>query len=142
MKLDSFIGLVGGKPRFAYYFVGHTEKPAGEQSKTKNEADRLIFLDPHFVNNWPDPENSYEANSPYFHCTQYAARSIHMSELDPCLSFGFLIESREQFDRFIDQVNKGIKLDSEYAIFYLKDDLSASISLSQVSLISLNSHYN
>jgi hypothetical protein len=29
MKLDSFIGLVGGKPRFAYYFVGQTEKPAG-----------------------------------------------------------------------------------------------------------------
>mmetsp|Transcript_370 Transcript_370/g.547 ORF Transcript_370/g.547 Transcript_370/m.547 type:complete len:81 (-) Transcript_370:489-731(-) len=29
MRLPSFIGLVGGKPRFAYYFVGHLEKPAG-----------------------------------------------------------------------------------------------------------------
>ena len=28
MKLPSFLGLVGGKPRFAYYFVGHIEKPA------------------------------------------------------------------------------------------------------------------
>jgi len=53
MKLDSFIGLVGGKPRFAYYFVGHTERPAGSETKPKgkrDEADRLIFLDPHFVN--------------------------------------------------------------------------------------------
>ena len=29
MKLDSFVGLVGGKPRFAYYFIGHLEAPAG-----------------------------------------------------------------------------------------------------------------
>jgi len=28
MKMDSFVGLVGGKPSFAYYFVGHLEKPA------------------------------------------------------------------------------------------------------------------
>ena len=28
MKLSSFVGLVGGKPRFAYYFVGHLERPA------------------------------------------------------------------------------------------------------------------
>ena len=25
MRLDSFCGIVGGKPRFAYYFVGHME---------------------------------------------------------------------------------------------------------------------
>ena len=28
MKLSTFVGLVGGKPKFAYYFVGHLEKPA------------------------------------------------------------------------------------------------------------------
>lgn len=56
MKLSSFVGLVGGKPRAAYYFVGHLEKPAGlpsdsnsEESK-RDEADRLIFMDPHYVN--------------------------------------------------------------------------------------------
>lgn len=53
MKLDSFVGLVGGKPRFAYYFVGHLEAPAGSDPSIKgkkNESDRLIFLDPHYVN--------------------------------------------------------------------------------------------
>ena len=59
MKLPSFIGLVGGKPRFAYYFVGHLEKPAGVDAANNNlnladtthdETDRLVFLDPHYVN--------------------------------------------------------------------------------------------
>ena len=71
MKLSSFIGLVGGKPRFAYYFVGHLESPAGPSSNDEDEdnpynkpfrressseeakqddTDRLVFLDPHCVN--------------------------------------------------------------------------------------------
>lgn len=64
MKLPSFVGLVGGKPRFAYYFVGHLEKPAGDLHMSQppsvddfvdlepdhDESDRLVFLDPHYVN--------------------------------------------------------------------------------------------
>lgn len=72
MKLPSFVGLVGGKPRFAYYFVGHLEKPAGTSGLLSescddnfyqapslldkvddakyDETDRLVFLDPHYVN--------------------------------------------------------------------------------------------
>ena len=64
MKLSSFVGLVGGKPRFAYYFVGHLERPAENEKalarlyneldgliekRAKDEADRLVFLDPHYV---------------------------------------------------------------------------------------------
>lgn len=64
MKLSSFVGLVGGKPRFAYYFVGHLERPAenekaieklyneldgAAEKQRKDEADRLVFLDPHYV---------------------------------------------------------------------------------------------
>ena len=61
MKMPQFVGLVGGKPRFAYYFVGHLEKPAGLQDFSEqdhlsseemkyDETDRLVFLDPHCVN--------------------------------------------------------------------------------------------
>jgi len=54
MKLPSFIGLVGGKPRFAYYFVGHLERPAGDGASSEqannDDTDRLVFLDPHYVN--------------------------------------------------------------------------------------------
>ena len=43
MKLPSFIGLVGGKPRFAYYFVGHLESPANpsneeDENKIRKES--------------------------------------------------------------------------------------------------------
>jgi len=27
MKLPSFVGLIGGKPNYAYYFCGHIEPP-------------------------------------------------------------------------------------------------------------------
>ena len=27
MRMGTFCGIVGGKPRFAYYFVGHLERP-------------------------------------------------------------------------------------------------------------------
>ena len=36
MRFPSFMGLVGGKPRFAYYFVGHLEKPAGLPSESQS----------------------------------------------------------------------------------------------------------
>ena len=77
MKLPSFIGLVGGKPRFAYYFVGHLERPAGtfmpdetsegEEAKY-DETDRLVFLDPHYVNPQIDFSQSMLEQEPLYHC--------------------------------------------------------------------------
>ena len=36
MKQKSFVGLVGGKPRAAYFFVGHLEKPAGDGAQNSS----------------------------------------------------------------------------------------------------------
>ena len=73
MKLSSFVGLVGGKPRFAYYFVGHLERPAenkkaiaklyneldgASEKRHKDEADRLVFLDPHYVSPQINPKEN------------------------------------------------------------------------------------
>lgn len=40
MKLNSFVGMVGGKPGMAYYFVGHLEQPAEDYTNpdSKNIA--------------------------------------------------------------------------------------------------------
>ena len=43
--LPQCVGLLGGKPNFALYFVGHTHNPTGSPS----DSSHLIFLDPHFV---------------------------------------------------------------------------------------------
>ena len=86
MKLPSFIGLVGGKPRFAYYFVGHLERPAGgEKSASKgdedefsyDDTDRLVFLDPHYVNPSIDFSKNWAEQANLYHC-RHSARSIHM----------------------------------------------------------------
>ena len=126
MKLDSFVGMVGGKPRFAYYFVGHLERPAEELGTTtiKDEADRLIYLDPHYVLPQADPE-LYPSNKTFFHCG-YPARSIHMSKLDPCLSYGFLIKSKAEFELFKREITEGIKLDGGHPIFHVQDNLEFS----------------
>jgi hypothetical protein len=82
MKLPSFVGLVGGKPNQAYYFCGFVEPPTETAATPVNE---LIFLDPHIVR---------ESSSPHF-CTE--PRVLHMSMLDPCMSFGFLIKTEAEF---------------------------------------------
>lgn len=65
MKLKSSVGLIGGQPKYAYFFSGQMEDPAEnfncEEVMTNSltekkhsppdyktsDADRLIFLDPH-----------------------------------------------------------------------------------------------
>jgi hypothetical protein len=73
MKLKSSVGLIGGQPKYAYFFSGQLEDPAENfnceevmtnsltdsmiEIKTEkkhsppdyktSDADRLIFLDPH-----------------------------------------------------------------------------------------------
>ena len=147
MKLPSFIGLVGGKPRFAYYFVGQLEKPAGvdldndddfisvdkndqynaqsaamnkdnSESNTHDESDRLIFLDPHYVNPQVDFTKDITTQESLYHCKK-EPRSIHMSNLDPCMSFGFLLKSHEEFLQFSNQIATGIREDGEHRIFHL-----------------------
>ena len=172
MRLDSFRGIVGGKPRFAYYFVGHLEQarqaydeqPDGfemmplddegldprlmqddnghdrlgeSQAVQYDESDRLVFLDPHYVNPQVDLSKDITSQVNLFHCPQ-STRSIHMQHLDPCLSFGFLLRSQEDFEQFSMEVERGIQEDGEHRIFFLKDDW-LSISQSMHSIMSFKS---
>jgi hypothetical protein len=45
MRLKWFVGSVGGRPNLAYYFVGV------QYSTQPNDQYKLIYLDPHFVQN-------------------------------------------------------------------------------------------
>lgn len=77
MKHETFVGMVGGKPRSAYFFCGHI--PASGQ---------LLFLDPHLSR--PDPQELI--------CSEPSLASLQ--ELDPCLSFGFLLKSLDELQMF------------------------------------------
>jgi len=85
MKLPSFVGLVGGQPRLAYYFCGLVERPT---ESNQPEINQLIYLDPHKV------RTSNETKS----CSQ--PKTLDMSKLDPCMSFGFHLRSEEEFIAF------------------------------------------
>ena len=45
IKMPQFVGIVGGKPNFAYYFCGYIEKAIDDA----DPLHQLIFLDPHIV---------------------------------------------------------------------------------------------
>ena len=50
-----------------------------------------------------------------------------MKMLDPCMSFGFLLKTKEDFDRFSDAIATGIREDGERRIFHLQDNLDCSL---------------
>ena len=85
MKLSSFVGLVGGKPRAAYYFCGFVERPTESQQP---KIDQLIYLDPHKVRSSDSEKKCFEP------------KTLEMTELDPCMSFGFHLRSEEEFNAF------------------------------------------
>ena len=91
-RLPQFIGILGGKPKKAFYFVG-----------AHQPSQQLVFLDPHVVNKHAHDitkNNYYQQHRHKFHCIESSARMIHLSKLDPCLSFGFLIKSKKDFENF------------------------------------------
>lgn len=81
-KMKHSIGAVGGRPRHSLYFTGIQYE--------NEESGRLIYLDPHFVQQKVcNLEVEHTSDRWKFH-SQYA-RMIEMKQLDPSLSFGFLL---------------------------------------------------
>lgn len=84
-SLPQCVGILGGKPNFALYFVGYQE-------------DHMIYLDPHYVQPTPQthPSNLEGKQLKEFretYVSQRAAKKISMDSLDPCVGIGFLIQN-------------------------------------------------
>ena len=91
-------------------------------------------MDPHYVNDQLDIYGDVADQRGLYHCLQ-SPRSIHMDQLDPCMSFGFLIKSHEEFVRFSEDLAAGISEDGDQRIFHLHENLDCSVR----SVISFNS---
>ena len=50
-----------------------------------------------------------------------------MKNLDPCMSFGFLLKTRDDFLKFSTEISNGIREDGDRRIFHLQDNLDCSI---------------
>ncbi|VDM26548.1 unnamed protein product [Hydatigera taeniaeformis] len=77
------VGLIGGRPRHSVYVAGL-------------QADRLIYLDPHFCQETVDIaslSDDDEFDTSTWHCS--TPRVIRAQRLDPSLALGFYCGSRE-----------------------------------------------
>ncbi len=78
-------GIIGGRPKEAYYLVGMQE-------------DSLIFLDPH--NTLPTVSYDLEAikkNHTSYH--ENTAKKIHFTKLDPTMTFCFYVRNHLEFKK-------------------------------------------
>ncbi|KAF9907767.1 Cysteine protease atg4b [Linnemannia zychae] len=82
-RMPQFLGIAGGRPNRSLYFVA-------------SQGDELFYFDPHFVKQRVTPEELGSFPMPSFHCP--VVRTMHISELDPSMLLGFLIQSRDELD--------------------------------------------
>ena len=79
-------GIIGGRPKEAYYLVGMQE-------------DSLIFLDPHKTKDTvPYDLNEIKKNHTSFH--EQSAKKIHYTKIDPTMTFCFYIRDHVDFAKF------------------------------------------
>jgi cysteine protease ATG4 len=84
LKHHGSVGMIGGTPRHALYFVGSIKTPEGK------ETNKLIALDPHTVQEVDLKElNTYSCDDP---------KIIHMNELDPNVALGFYFRDYDDFN--------------------------------------------
>jgi len=82
-KMPQSLGIVGGKPRAAMYFIGYQDS-------------HLLCMDPHVVQPAVDMSGEFPTES--YHCS--AASKMPMSGVDPSLAIGFYCSDKKEFEDF------------------------------------------
>ena len=83
IKLNNFIGLVGGKNSSSYYFFG-----------IDNYDNNLLYLDPHIIQEYNVEQTAKEI----YHTQNFNKLSI--DKLNPSLAFGFYCKDLNDFIEF------------------------------------------
>uniref|UniRef100_A0A7N6F8R3 Cysteine protease n=1 Tax=Anabas testudineus TaxID=64144 RepID=A0A7N6F8R3_ANATE len=82
--LPQSLGVIGGKPNSAHYFIGFV----GEE---------LIYLDPHTTQPAVEPSEDGQVLDEMYHC-QHPPCRMHICELDPSIAAGFFCRTEDEFD--------------------------------------------
>jgi len=73
------VGVIGGRPRRACYYVGVQQTAA-------------LYLDPHFVQPYVDMSSAAEDFSvASYHC--HCMQAMQFTDMDPSMAFGWLLRS-------------------------------------------------
>ncbi|KAI1302675.1 Cysteine protease atg4c [Mortierella claussenii] len=110
-RMPQFMGIAGGRPGRSLYFVAC-------------QGDELFYYDPHFVKPRAMPEELDTCPLPSFHCP--VVRSMDITELDPSMLLGFLIQSPSDLQDLQSQF-AGQEMKS-YPLLTIQDDLTPSSS--------------
>lgn len=92
-KFTQCVGVIGGKPNHAYYFIGFY-------------GDNLLYLDPHTTQQAVFPEKMSQIPDESYHCN-YPSR-MNISDLDPSIALGFFCNTEEEFDDLCAQFHEHI----------------------------------
>ncbi|XP_072245182.1 cysteine protease ATG4C [Leuresthes tenuis] len=90
LSLEYCIGIIGGKPKQACYFVGFQD-------------DSLIYMDPHYCQSFVDVSTS---NFPLrsYHCP--SPKKMPFSKMDPSCTIGFYSRSVQDYERIREELSK------------------------------------
>ncbi|KAI1902598.1 hypothetical protein AGOR_G00017580 [Albula goreensis] len=104
-KMPQSLGVLGGKPNLAYYFIGYI----GEE---------LIYLDPHTTQVAVESEPGVAVDDQSYHC-QRSPRRMKALSLDPSVALGFFCKTEEEFDSWCSLVQQEILKKRNLRVFEL-----------------------
>ncbi|XP_015258836.1 PREDICTED: cysteine protease ATG4C isoform X1 [Cyprinodon variegatus] len=116
LSLEYCIGIIGGKPKQACYFVGFQD-------------DSLIYMDPHYCQSFVNVSTSdFPLQS--FHCP--SPKKMPFSKLDPSCTIGFYSKSSQEYERIKVELSKLLQpsLKEKYPAFTFVEGRSADYDLS------------
>uniref|UniRef100_A0A3Q3LTY8 Cysteine protease n=1 Tax=Mastacembelus armatus TaxID=205130 RepID=A0A3Q3LTY8_9TELE len=90
LSLEYCIGIIGGKPKQACYFVGFQD-------------DSLIYMDPHYCQSFVDVSTSDFPLQSY-HCP--SPKKMPFSKMDPSCTIGFYSRNVQDYERISQELSK------------------------------------